>query len=428
MFFSDLKEKLHVWTQQKRETIFVIDGPSQVGKTYFLRKFLNYYNGNYLYIDVKLHLDMLEKLLDSSYKSAEDFYAALCFEFNSQPIVSLKLLVFDGIEYCPKLRQFFKTLVTHSRVNILATTCGGRGAQHYKNLLVPSEEDVNYMMPLNFYEFLKAINQKTLADHFKESIMHRTPISEYLSLKLYSSFKLYNLIGGYPLTISQYNEKNDIASCVETNSFIFQKQFEHAIGLMNKDDANLALELRDGFAKFVANGKYNYFSDITAYKMKQLLSFLEEEYVVNISTALDIKNSSNQSNAKKVFFAHQCFLNAIGGFDKTTYFDDIELSNEVVLTDFYYNQKLYNKPLNFALDRSSRYSMSDALIVNNMNVYLVQTKQKRLSVDYNISMSKKSDGSFQPGVLLFNGNVFKYDGVYVLPSYCSCVLNELFDR
>ena len=72
--------------------------------------------------------------------------------------------------------------------------------------------------------------------------------------------------------------------------------------------------------------------------------------------------------------------------------------------------------------------MSDALIVNNMNIYLVQIKQKRLSVDYNINMSKKSDGSFQAGVLLFNGTVFKYDGVCVLPSNCSCVLNELFDR
>ena len=156
--------------------------------------------------------------------------------------------------------------------------------------------------------------------------------------------------------------------------------------------------------------------------------FLEEEYVINIATALDISNLSSQSNAKKVFFSHQCFLNAIGGFDKATYFDGDELSNDIVLTDFYFNQRANNKPLNYAIDRSSRYSISDALIVNNMSIYLVETKQKRLSIDYNIIMSQKSDGLFKPGVLLFNGNVFKYDDVCVLPSYCSCLLNELFAK
>lgn len=428
MFFDDLRKKLRIWCQDKRESIFVIEGPSQIGKTRFINDCFKDFIRNYLYVDVKLHLDLLEKLLNSSYKSADDFYTALCFEFNSQPIVPLKLLVFDGIEYCPKLRQFFKTLVKHNRVNILAISCGGIGSYHYKNYLVPSEEDINYMMPLNFYEFLKIINQGTLADYFKESVTKKTPISEYLSSKLYSSFKLYNLIGGYPLTISQYLGKHDIASCVEMNKYIFKKQFEHAAGLMDENDAKLAFELKEDFSKFIAAGKYNYFSDISTYKMKQLIAFLEEEHVINVSIALDIKNLSNQSNAKKIFFSHQCFLYATSEFDKTSYFDGNDISNDVVLIDFYFNQMINNKPLNFALDRSSRYSMSDALIVNNTNIYIVEVKQKRLSTDYNFSLSQKSDGTFQPGVLLFNGNAFDYGEVFVLPSYCSCMLNELFVR
>ena len=428
MFFNDLKERLHKWSREKRESIFVIDGPSQIGKTHFIKEYLQYSGLIHLYIDVRAYKDLLERIMNDSYRSADDFYTAICFEFGKTPIVPLILLIFDGIEYCPKLRQFFKTLVKHSRINVLAITCGGTGPLHYKDLLVPSEEFVYHMQPLTFYDFMVCIGQRTLADHLNESITNKKPISEFLSNKIYSFYKTYNLIGGYPLTISQYKKKNDIYLCIETNKYIFQQQFEHALKFMSKDDAELLFKIRDNFPSIIKSGKYNAVDGISIYKMKQLLSFLEEEYVINVSTALDIRNQSNQSSAKKVFFSHQCFYYAICGFDKTNYFDGISVDHDIVLTDFYFNQRINNKPLNFALERSSRYFVSDALIVNNTSIYIVEIKNKRLSIDLNNNLSEKSEGMFRPGVLLFNSNVYRFDSVFVLPPYCSCFLNKLFTK
>ena len=424
--FQDLTIKLSHWVTKKQESIFVIDGPSQIGKTYFIKQFFKYRGFDYLYIDVKIHGKILERLMNDTYKSADDFYTALCFEFQTNPIVPLKMLIFDGIEYCPKLRQFFKTLVKHSRINIIAITCGGMGPLHYKNLLVPSEEDVYYMQPLSFYEFMIDIGQNTLADHLKNSIQNKVPISEYLSSKMYSIFKTYNLVGGYPCSVSLFNEKKDINACIEMNRKIFNKQFEHALYFANDADAELLRKIRENFPLFILSGNYNSLEGITPYKMKKLLAFLEEEYIVNISSALDVENLSNQSSAKKVLFSHQCFYNAICGFDKAYYLENKTISHDIVLTDFYFNQRIKNKPLNFALYRGTRYYDSDALIVNNTSIYVVEIKDKKMFTEFNLYLAEKSSGIIQPGVVLLNNDIFRYEKVCILPSYCSCFLNNLF--
>lgn len=426
--FDNLYSRLNKWISAKQESIFVIEGPSQIGKTYFIQQYFKYKSVDKLYIDVKMHKTILERLLNDAYKSADDFYAALCFEFKTPPVVSLKILIFDGIEYCPKLRQFFKTLVKHQRVNIIAITCGGMGPLHYKGLLVPSEEDVYHMQPLSFYDFMITIGESTLAEHLKESIKKKSPVSEYLSSKIYTLFKVYNLVGGYPRSIFLYKGKKDIDACIEANKDIFIKQFEHALYFANNEDAQLMSKLRDNFSSFVFSGKYNSLKGISPYKMKQFLLFLEEEYVVNISSALDVKNQSNQSNAKKIFFSHQCFYHAICGFDRSNYFESNTVGHDVVLTDFYFNQRLNAKPLNFALDRGARYSHSDALIVNNTSIYIVEVKDKKKFVESNISLSQKSDGMIRLGVVLLNSNVFNYGEICIFPSYCSCFLNDFFTK
>ncbi|MBO7615135.1 MAG: ATP-binding protein [Bacilli bacterium] len=428
MYYGDLENTLHEWVQEKRDSVFVIDGPSQVGKTYFIEHFLQYEGLNHIYVDVKENKDLLERILDNSSNNANDFYTALCLELNKSTFKPVVLLVFDGIEYCPKLRQFFKTLVSHPKINILAISCGGLGPLHYKTLLIPSEENVFHMQPLNFYDFLVEIGQNTLGEYLKGSINYKQPLSEYLSNKIYSLFKLYNLVGGYPSALSLFNNEGDIDYCIEENKKIFAKQFEHALSLLNDEDKLLLLKIRDNFASLITSGKYNCIDGISTYKMKQLLSFIEEEHVINIATALDVQNQSNLSNAKKVLFSHQCFYHAICGFNRTNYLDEIDVDYQVVLTDFFFNQRKNNKQLNFALERSTRYFVSDALIVNNTSIYIVEIKNKRLSVESNKNISLKSDGTFKPGVLLLNSNKFKFDSVFVLPSYCSCFLNVLFDK
>lgn len=427
--FISLEQQLLHWCNKKRNSIFTIDGPSQIGKTHCIHHFVAHNPKKHIFIDVKKNKNILEKMLNSSHNTAEDFCAAICFELRRPAIQELTLLIFDGVEYCPLLRQFFKTLVQYEKVNIVAITCGGNGPSHYKNLLIPSEEEVHHLFPLSFYDFLIAIEQNTLAEYIFKAIIERRPISEYLSSELYRLFKIYNLVGGYPLTISQYIEKNDLNSIIETNKSIVREQFKHAMSLLNDDDCRIVDEIENNYLDFIKGNKYNSIDGVSSYKTKQILSFLEEEYIFNISCALDIRNLDNLSNGKKILASHQCFINSMNhNLDRTTYFDGNEIREEVVLTDFYFNQRRLNKELKYALLRGTRYFESDALVLNNSNAYLITVRNKRTYIDYNLRLSNEAENKIEPGVILLNDNVFEYGQVIILPSYCSCFLYLLLDR
>lgn len=420
--------KLRLWVAKKQNEIFVIDGPNQIGKTHLINEFFTYYPYSHIYIDVYQNKNTLEKLLDDVNATAENFYSSICFHFNLQMSQNLTCLIFDGIEYCPRLRQFFKTLVDYQKINIIAITCGGLSSSHYKNLLVPSEENVNYLFPMNFKEFLMVIGQQSLENHLLNTIINKEPTSEFLSEELYKFFKLYCLIGGFPKVVEKYIQSKDIVSCIAANKKILARQFEHATSLLNEEDKALMNDISKDIYQIVRYGKYNHLSSISIYKMKQLLLFLEDEYILNIPTALDINEPTNTSSGKTLYFFHQSFSHASNiNFSHETYFDDLFLTESDVMTDYFFNQRIELNPIRYGISRIERYVNTDALLIIGSDMYAVEFKSKRLSIDYNLKITAISDGRIKPGLLLYNGHIFKYNEVTILPSYCSSFVSYCFN-
>ena len=426
---ESLTSKLNIWIKKKRKEVFIIDGPSGVGKTTFIKNYMDRQIVAYMYIDIKQNKEVIERLLNDTYITPETFYSSLCFRFGRSMTLNLMTIIFDGIEYCPGLRQFFKTLVNYDRINIIAITCGGIGPSHYKNLLVPSEENINHLFPLTFVEFLESLGQKALSNHLFESILNQKPISEYLSSEIFQKYKLYNLIGGYPSVVEHYHTTKDIVSCMSMNRSILVRQFAHAEELLSDEDTKTMREVAKNIFTIVSSGTYNSLQTVSIYKMKQFLSFLEDEYVITMPTALDMKNPSKQSSSKRLYFFHQCFYHATDNpFKNEEYFNNHYPTEFEVLTDFFFNQRYNSRPYQYGIVRQGKYIETDALLLNNIGIYGVEFKTRRLSTDYNINIFKKTNGAVKPGILLFNGNVFEYGEVTVLPSYCSCFLNTYIDN
>lgn len=422
-----LSKKLDVWIRKKQNEIFIIDGPSQIGKTTFIMNFVQHHSFRYLYIDLKINKEIIEKILNDTYLTPENFYSSLCFYFGRTVSPYLTTLIFDGIEYCPSLRQFFKTLVNHEQINIIAITCGGLGSSHYKNLLVPSEENVNHLFPMTFEEFMMAIGQGSLNAHLSSAISNQKPISAFLSSEIFKTYKLYNLIGGYPSVVNHFISANDRVECLSMNQKILANQFLHALELLNDDDKKIMNEIHKNIYLIVNSGLYSSLQTVSIYKMKQLLSFLEDEYVITMPTALDMENPSKQSSSKRLYFFHQCFYHsAKNSFEYDEYFENSFPTEREVLSDFFFNQRCNSKPHQYGIFRQGKYIETDALLSSNMRIYNVEFKSKRLSKDYNVNVFKRTNGSVEPGILLFNGNVFEYGDVTVLPSYCSCFLKYIY--
>ena len=425
---NELTNKLVTWVKVKRNEIFVIDGPSQIGKTFFIQNFMKHHHLNHIYIDVKINKELIERLLNDTYITGENFYSSLCFHFGRQMSPYLTQLVFDNIEFCPLLRQFFKTLVKFDQINIIAISCGGLGASHYKNLLVPSEENINHIFPMSFKDFMREIGQETLESHLFSSIVNKKPISEFLSTEVFKFFKLYNIIGGYPSVVKTYIARKDIVTCKKMNQEILIKQFDHAKELLNDGDKQIMDSIAKNIFSIITKGTYSSLESISIFKMKQLLSFLEDEYVITMPTALDMTDTSKQSNAKRLYFFHQCFYHATNdSFENNNYFNGVYPTETEVLTDFFFNQRRKSKPFRYGVYRKGKYIETDALLFVNMNVYDIEFKTRRLSNNNIDNFFEKINGVVKPGIYLFNGNVFEYGRYTVLPSFCSCYLNDYID-
>lgn len=425
----ELKNSILKWFGDKQDDILIIEGPSQIGKTTFIKRFLNYSYFECLYIDVKQNINILNKLLNDTFNNADNFYPTLCFEFNKRVSNKLVTLIFDGIEYCPKLRQFFKSLIINKKINIIAISCGATGPLHYKDRLIPSNEIVYRFEPLTFYEFLKEIRQDVLADFLRNSINEKMPLTDYVSGNVYKLFKIYNLVGGYPSSVQKYIESQDIHSAIRNNRYILNLQFLHAESLLKDDDKQLLAMLKNDLFRLIKESKFNIVDDISIYKMKQLLSFLQEEHVINIATALDVNELSLDSYGKHILMSHQCFFYALlENFDFATYFNDIVVPNDVVLIDYFFNQKIMSNPLNYGVYKIHRYIQTDALLKTANKIHVVEIKSARTSTRINEYISEVSDDKICPGVVLLNRNICDFGKVLILPSYCSCFLTEYFNN
>ena len=303
---DSFENRLNAWFRKKQDSVFVIEGPSQIGKTTFIQNYVRRHAVPNLYIDVKKHKDFLSNLLDDV-NSVNDFFTTLCFVLNKPFVSSHTLIIFDGVEYCPKLRLFYKRFIEYENVNIVAISCGASGPLHYRDRLIPSSETVEYYKPLNFYEFLIAIGQKLIAEHLRSSIINKLPISQYLSSNLYRFYKIYNLVGGYPSSIQMYLTENDLTRCIKNNSLILEKQFEHAADLLDTEGRSLLFAIRDNLLSLITKKKYSSFDNYSAYRTKQIIQFLEEEHIFNIPTDLDIGDFSKLSSGKRIYLSHQCF-------------------------------------------------------------------------------------------------------------------------
>ena len=213
------------------------------------------------------------------------------------------------------------------------------------------------------------------------------------------------------------------------NQTILIRQFAHAEDLLNAEDKVMMKTVAKNIFSIVNSGTYNSLQSISIYKMKQLLSFLEDEYVITMPTALDMENSSKQSSSKRLYFFHQCFYHATNNsFKNDEYFNNPFPTEFEVLTDFFFHQRYNSRPYQYGIYRQGKYFETDALLLSNTGVYGIEFKTKRLSIDYNMNIFKKTNGAIKPGILLFNGNVFEYGEVTILPSYCSCFLDTYIDK
>ena len=116
------------------------------------------------------------------------------------------VIIFDEIQLLPKARQAIKYLVADGRYKYIETGSLLSIKKNTKDILIPSEEHKISMYPMDFEEFLWAIDDTMTADTIKLLMKSKKPAGNALHRNLMRTFRLYMLIGGMPQAIESYLE------------------------------------------------------------------------------------------------------------------------------------------------------------------------------------------------------------------------------
>ena len=195
------------WKNQSNgKTALLIEGARRVGKSYIVEKFAKENYKSYILIDFSKVPKEISELFDNYldnlnylFTYLSEYYGVKLYERNS-------LFIFDEIQFCPRARGAIKHLVADGRYDYIETGSLISIKKNVKDILIPSEEEILKMNPMDFEEFLWAMGNDTLMNFIKDCYSTQKELGQPLHRKAMDYFKEYLIIGGMPQAVLEYRE------------------------------------------------------------------------------------------------------------------------------------------------------------------------------------------------------------------------------
>ena len=209
VFQRKIYSKLKEWKESsKGKTALLIEGARRVGKTFVATTFAKNEFPQYTLIDFSLVNDKF-KAIFNDLSNIENFFRDLFLALDHKPLRKGSLIIFDEVQFCPKARQAIKALVNDARYYYIETGSLVSIKENTKDILLPSEEEAIEMYPLDYEEFLLAIDQSYELEVLKETFKNHQQIPHHLHQKFMKTYRLYLSIGGMPQAVLAYITSKD---------------------------------------------------------------------------------------------------------------------------------------------------------------------------------------------------------------------------
>lgn len=254
------------------------------------------------------------------------------------------VIIFDEVQLLPKARQAIKYLVADGRYKYIETGSLLSIKKNTKDILIPSEEHKISMYPMDFEEFLWAIDDTMTADTIKLLMKSKKPAGNALHRNLMRTFRLYMLIGGMPQAIESYLESNNLQVVDEVKREIIDLYEEDFIKI---DGTGLAGDIYDAIPANLSSNASRYIlstarNGIRSNRVRELIPDMLSSFTVNI--AYHANNPNVGMSLEKDINRYKLFLSDVGLFI-TLIFKDKDFTENII----------YNKLLSNKLDTSLGY-------------------------------------------------------------------------
>ena len=432
------------------QTALLIDGARRVGKSYIAEKFAETEYKSHILIDFNRAPKEVTELFDHYLNDLDTLFMYLSGFYNTKLYERETLIILDEAQLCPRARSAIKYLVADGRYDYLETGSLMSIKKNVKDILIPSEEEHLKMYPLDFEEFLWALDNEILMPLIQNCYEKRQPMGQALHRKAMDYFRQYMIVGGMPQAVARYVETHDFDSVDRVKRAILELYradiVKHAAGYEMKveqifDDIPAQLQKHDKKFKLSSLKKEARFRDYD-----DALFWLSDAMIANLcynSTAPSIGLKLNMDRLTLKCYMADTGLLISHAFDengivseeiyKKLLFDKLEFNKGMIvenlvaqmLTAAGHKLYFYSNPsrdevsermeIDFLIAKSkisSRHNISPIEVKSGKNYTLTSLKKFR---------NKYAEQTDTPYVL-HTGDRKEEDGITYLPLYMTPLL------
>lgn len=203
-------DNLRYWKEQDNgKTALLIQGARRVGKSFIVEEFAKNEYKSYILIDFNMADQQIKDLFLHDLNDMNTFFLKLTTFFNTKLYERQSLIILDEVQLFPRARSAIKYLVADGRYDYIETGSLISIRENVKDILIPSEEEHINMYPMDFEEFLWAVNNETMMDMIKNCFQRQKPLGQALHRKAMDLFRQYLIVGGMPQAVAAYAASTD---------------------------------------------------------------------------------------------------------------------------------------------------------------------------------------------------------------------------
>lgn len=433
------------WKEENGRTALLIDGARRVGKSYIAQEFAKKEYKSYILIDFNRAPAEITDLfvhylndLNMFFLYLSNFYGVKLYERES-------LIIFDEVQLFPKARAAIKYLVEDGRYDYVETGSLMTIKKNVADIVIPSEERHMKMYPLDFEEFLWALDNDTLMDFIRLCFQEKKPMGQVLHRKTMDYFRQYLIVGGMPQAVKTYRDSHDFDQVDRVKRDILELYradiIKHAEGYQMKvaqifDDIPAQLQKHDTKFKFSSLKKEARFREY-----EDALFWLSDAMITNIcynSTAPNIGLKLNMDRMTLKCYMADTGLLISHAFDenglvseeiyKKLLFDKLEVNKGMIIENivaqmltasghklyFYSNPSRDDASLRMKID----FLTAKSKLSNRHNISPIEVKSSK---NYTLTSLRKFKEKYKDQLhipyVLHPNDLKEEDGILFLPLY-----------
>lgn len=223
--YREISNKLEKWKESNNRKPLILWGARQVGKTYSLKKFASENYENTIYISF-YNNQRIANFFEQNYDVTR-IITSLEIEYSTNINPKNTLIIFDEVQGAPKVVESLKYFCEEAPQYHIVCAGSLLGVALHEGVSFPvGKVDELHLYPLNFVEFLRALENQKLAEIIENNdIQNLNNHSE----KYKELLKLYFAIGGMPAAVYSYSQNVSLEKVREIQRSILS-QYEGDFG------------------------------------------------------------------------------------------------------------------------------------------------------------------------------------------------------